>query len=187
MSAAVGAIAPARRSAVDAIVGFARRNTWTVALLGLLAGVLVFTRLIQSNYGAPQIQGLAISVLPIALAAVAQGIVVISGGIDIGTKRQIYSLLRDLAAAGAAVLLYTSELKEIQLACDRTIVIFGGRVVAEIPVADADEPALLRAAYDLPPDAPMPEDLAAAVVAGDAAPSAAGATGGAGETLGART
>ena len=74
-------------------------------------------------------------------------------GIDIGTKRQIYALLRELAEAGAAVLLYTSELKEIQLACDRAIVIFSGRVVAEIPVEDADEPTLLRAAYDLPPDA----------------------------------
>ena len=41
-------------------------------------------------------------------------------GIDIGTKRQIYELLRDLAGAGAAVLLYTSELKEVQLACDRS-------------------------------------------------------------------
>ena len=53
-------------------------------------------------------------------------------GIDIGTKQQIYVLLRDLAEAGAAVLLYTSELKEVQLVCDRAIVIFGGRVVAEI-------------------------------------------------------
>ncbi len=82
-------------------------------------------------------------------------------GIDIGTKQQIYQLLRDLAAAGASVLLYTSELKEIQLTCDRAIVIFRGRIVAEIPVADADEPTLLRAAYDLKPDAVMPEDLAA--------------------------
>jgi ribose transport system ATP-binding protein len=89
-------------------------------------------------------------------------------GIDIGTKRQIYALLRDLAAAGAAVLLYTSELKEIQLACDRAIVIFGGRVVAEMAVEDADEPALLRAAYDLPPDAPMPEDVAATELAAEA-------------------
>jgi ribose transport system ATP-binding protein len=88
-------------------------------------------------------------------------------GIDIGTKRQIYELLRDLAAAGAAVLLYTSELKEIQLACDRAIVIFGGRVVAEVAVEDADEPTLLRAAYDLPPDAPMPEDVAASELAAD--------------------
>ena len=43
-------------------------------------------------------------------------------GIDIRTKAQIYLLLRDLADAGAAVLLYTSELKEVQLVCDRAIV-----------------------------------------------------------------
>jgi ribose transport system ATP-binding protein len=99
-------------------------------------------------------------------------------GIDIGTKRQIYRLLRDLAAEGAAVLLYTSELKEIQLACDRAIVIFGGRVVAELAAAEADEPALLRAAYDLPPDAPIPEEVAAAAVAESeaAAETAAAAT-----------
>jgi len=89
-------------------------------------------------------------------------------GIDIRTKQQIYVLLRDLAEAGAAVLLYTSELKEIQLACDRTIVIFGGRVVAEIAVADADEPTLLRAAYNLRSDAQMPEEIAAEVVAAEA-------------------
>ena len=77
-------------------------------------------------------------------------------GIDIRTKQQIYVLLRDLAEAGAAVLLYTSELKEVQLVCDRAIVIFGGRVVAEIRGADADEPALLRAAYNLQSDAVMP-------------------------------
>ncbi len=78
-------------------------------------------------------------------------------GIDIRTKHQIYVLLRDLAQAGAAVLLYTSELKEVQLVCDRAIVIFGGRVVSEIGVADADEPALLRAAYNLKSDAVIPE------------------------------
>ncbi len=89
-------------------------------------------------------------------------------GIDIGTKRQIYELLRDLAGAGAAVVLYTSELKEIQLVCDRAIVIFGGRVVAEIAVEDADEATLLRAAYDLPADAPMPEDAAATELVAEA-------------------
>ena len=31
-------------------------------------------------------------------------------GIDVGTKRQIYALLRELASDGAAVLLFTSEL-----------------------------------------------------------------------------
>jgi ribose transport system ATP-binding protein len=99
-------------------------------------------------------------------------------GIDIGTKQQIYQLLRDLAGAGAAVLLYTSELKEIQLACDRSIVIFGGRIVAEIAVADADEATLLRAAYDLRPEELMPDEVASAAVAVDAAdPVAAVAAG----------
>jgi len=86
-------------------------------------------------------------------------------GIDIRTKLQIYVLLRDLAEAGAAVLLYTSELKEVQLVCDRAVVIFGGRVVAEIDAADADEPSLLRAAYNLRSDAPTPESLAGGMIA----------------------
>lgn len=70
-------------------------------------------------------------------------------GIDIRTKRQIYALVRDLAAQGAAVLFYTSELSEIRLACDRAVVIFNGRVVDVIDAADADEPTLMRAAYGL--------------------------------------
>jgi ribose transport system ATP-binding protein len=71
-------------------------------------------------------------------------------GIDIRTKRQIYRLLRELAADGAAVLLYTSELEEVRLACDRAVVMFGGQVVAEMPAEEADEPTLMRAAYGLP-------------------------------------
>ena len=90
-------------------------------------------------------------------------------GIDIRTKQQIYLLLRDLAEAGAAVLLYTSELKEVQLVCDRAIVIFGGRVVEEISGTDADEATLLRAAYHLRSDAAMPEAVAAEAVAAEAA------------------
>jgi ribose transport system ATP-binding protein len=70
-------------------------------------------------------------------------------GIDIGTKRQIYALVRELAAAGAAVMMFTSELPEIALACDRVIVLFAGRVVHEMLAADADEATLLRASHGL--------------------------------------
>jgi ribose transport system ATP-binding protein len=70
-------------------------------------------------------------------------------GIDIGTKHQIYALVRELAASGAAVLLFTSELTEIPLACDRAIVLFGGKVVDEMPASAADEETLLRAAHGL--------------------------------------
>ena len=70
-------------------------------------------------------------------------------GIDIRTKRQIYALVRELADQGAAVLYYTSELAEVRLACDRAVVIFGGRVVGQIEASQADEPTLMRAAYGL--------------------------------------
>lgn len=70
-------------------------------------------------------------------------------GIDVRTKHQIYPLVRELAAQGASVLFYTSELAEIALVCDRTIVIFGGRVVDIIDAEDADEANLMRAAYGL--------------------------------------
>ena len=74
-------------------------------------------------------------------------------GIDVRTKQEIYRLLRQLADQGKSILFYTSELEEIQLVCDRAIVIFGGRVVDVLPVEIADEPALTRAAYGLPRDA----------------------------------
>ncbi|HRJ42182.1 MAG: sugar ABC transporter ATP-binding protein [Caldilineaceae bacterium] len=70
-------------------------------------------------------------------------------GIDIQTKREIYALLRELAANGAAILLYTSELAEIPLVCDRVIVIHAGRIVDEQPAATATESSLLTAAHGL--------------------------------------
>jgi ribose transport system ATP-binding protein len=70
-------------------------------------------------------------------------------GIDVGTKRQIYVLLRELADAGAAILLFTSELPEIQLVCDRAIVLYQGSVSDRLPAKEADEGRLLRAAHGL--------------------------------------
>ncbi len=70
-------------------------------------------------------------------------------GIDIQTKGEIYILLRELAADGAAVLLYTSELTEIPLVCDRVLVMHGGRIVDEQDAATATESTLLTAAHGL--------------------------------------
>jgi ribose transport system permease protein len=60
-----------------------RRNSWTIGLLILLGALLLFTKFIQPSYGPTGIQGLAVSAAALALAAVAQAIVVISGGIDL--------------------------------------------------------------------------------------------------------
>jgi ribose transport system ATP-binding protein len=70
-------------------------------------------------------------------------------GIDVGTKHQIYDLFRELAAAGRSVLMFTSELREVPLACDRVLVLYDGRIVAELPAAEADEATLLSAAHGL--------------------------------------
>jgi ribose transport system ATP-binding protein len=69
-------------------------------------------------------------------------------GIDVGTKHQVYDLVRSLADEGAAILMFTSELREVALVCDRSAVLHNGRIVAELP-ADAGENALLSAAHGL--------------------------------------
>lgn len=70
-------------------------------------------------------------------------------GIDIQTKREIYTLLRELAANGAAILLYTSELAEIGLVCDRVLIMHGGRIVDEQDATQATESSMLTAAHGL--------------------------------------
>jgi ribose transport system ATP-binding protein len=70
-------------------------------------------------------------------------------GIDVGTKRQIYALLRELAGQGSAVLLFTSELAEISLVCDRVIVLHQGRISDQLAGAEATEARLLRSAHGL--------------------------------------
>jgi ribose transport system ATP-binding protein len=70
-------------------------------------------------------------------------------GIDIGTKRQVYALLRGLASEGAAILVFSSELAEFPLVCDRVVTLYGGRLTAELAGPAADEASLLRAMHGL--------------------------------------
>ena len=70
-------------------------------------------------------------------------------GIDVGTKRQIYTLLRRLADDGATILFFSSELSEFPLVCDRVLTLFGGRITDELAGEGADEASLLRAMHGL--------------------------------------
>jgi ribose transport system ATP-binding protein len=70
-------------------------------------------------------------------------------GIDVGTKRQVYALLRSLADDGAAILFFSSELAEFPLVCDRVVTMFGGRVTGELAGAASDEASLLYAMHGL--------------------------------------
>jgi ABC-type sugar transport system ATPase subunit len=60
-------------------------------------------------------------------------------GIDVQTKMQIYQLLRDLSARGAAVILVTSDMLELMGLSDRIAIIYEGRIVGELSAAEATE------------------------------------------------
>ncbi|WP_144112666.1 sugar ABC transporter ATP-binding protein [Paraburkholderia sp. BCC1886] len=53
-------------------------------------------------------------------------------GIDVGTKHQIFVLMRAFAAAGGAVLFYSTDVPELVNVCDRVTVVYRGRNVAEL-------------------------------------------------------
>jgi simple sugar transport system ATP-binding protein/ribose transport system ATP-binding protein len=68
-------------------------------------------------------------------------------GVDVGAKRAIYELVRDLAAQGVGILLISSELEEVIGLSHRILVIRAGRIVAELEGEDVDEEAIMRAAF----------------------------------------
>jgi ribose transport system ATP-binding protein len=63
-------------------------------------------------------------------------------GVDVGAKEEIYRLIRDLAAAGKAVLVASSDLEEVLEIGDRVLAIRRGRIVGEFG-GNAIEPAHL--------------------------------------------
>jgi ribose transport system ATP-binding protein len=63
-----------------------------------------------------------------------------TGGVDIGSKAEIITLVRDLAAHGKAVLVISSELSELLTAADRILVMTDGRIVSESAREDFDDP-----------------------------------------------
>jgi rhamnose transport system ATP-binding protein len=67
-------------------------------------------------------------------------------GIDVGTKAEVHRLLSELAGQGLAILMISSELPEVLGMADRVIVLFEGRVSAELDRAEADENRIMRAA-----------------------------------------
>lgn len=67
-------------------------------------------------------------------------------GIDINSKREIYTLIDELAAEGLGVIVVSSELPEILAISDRIVVLSEGRKTAEFTRSEANEECILRAA-----------------------------------------
>lgn len=68
-------------------------------------------------------------------------------GIDVGTKAEIYRLIRELAATGTAVVAVSSELPELIGLSDRILVMHEGRISGEVDADSADDELILTYAY----------------------------------------
>ncbi len=75
-------------------------------------------------------------------------------GIDVGAKREIYALIREMSAEGRIVLFSSTELPELIGLCDRIVVLYRGRVAGELAGDDVSEHALLHLINtgELPPE-----------------------------------
>jgi ABC-type sugar transport system ATPase subunit len=67
-------------------------------------------------------------------------------GVDVGTKAEIYALMRELAAEGLAILVISSDLPEVLTISERILVMREGHLVGEIPHADATEERIMALA-----------------------------------------
>ena len=65
-------------------------------------------------------------------------------GVDIGAKREIYSLIAGLAGHGAGVIVISSEVEEIVGLCRRVIVLREGRLAGELRGPEISEAAILE-------------------------------------------
>ncbi len=64
-------------------------------------------------------------------------------GVDVGAKAAIYDLVMKAASRGTAVLVSSSDTKEVATVCDRALVLEGGRVKVELAAGGLTEEALL--------------------------------------------
>jgi ribose transport system ATP-binding protein len=75
-------------------------------------------------------------------------------GIDVGTKQEMYQLLRRLADAGAAILFYSTDYDELIGCCDRVLVLYDGAIKRVLAGADITERALISSALNIHADEP---------------------------------
>jgi ribose transport system ATP-binding protein len=67
-------------------------------------------------------------------------------GIDVGTKHELYVLMRAYAEAGGSILFHSTEIPELVHLCDRVLVLYAGRIVGELDAGSLTENEIMRAA-----------------------------------------
>ena len=74
-------------------------------------------------------------------------------GIDVGTKQELYRLMRELADHGAAILFYSTDYDELIGCCDRVAIMYDGRIVRELAGAELNETNIIASALNIEADA----------------------------------
>jgi ABC-type sugar transport system ATPase subunit len=69
-------------------------------------------------------------------------------GIDVGAKMEVFETMDELARSGAAILMMSSEMAEIQAVADRVLVMRQGRIAGELPRGASQEDILRLAAFE---------------------------------------
>jgi len=77
-------------------------------------------------------------------------------GIDVGTKQELYQLMRRLADEGASLLFYSTDYDELIGLCDRVAVMYDGRFVRVLEGSEINEKILLASALNLEPKVGQP-------------------------------
>ena len=70
-------------------------------------------------------------------------------GIDVGTKHELYRLMRELADQGAAILFYSTDYDELIGCCDRVAIMYDGRIVRELAGADLTETNIVASSLNI--------------------------------------
>jgi len=70
-------------------------------------------------------------------------------GIDVGTKQELYRLMRELAGTGLGILFYSTDYEELIGMCDRVLVFYGGRLIRELSGPDLNEQNLITTSLNL--------------------------------------
>jgi ABC-type sugar transport system ATPase subunit/ribose/xylose/arabinose/galactoside ABC-type transport system permease subunit len=128
--------------------GFVRRGEETRALSRLVEALRLRTRSLEVP--ARNLSGGTQQKAMLARALLARPRVLIvdepTRGIDIGSKAEIYQLLRKIAADGCGVIVVSSDLPEVLIIADRIAVMREGTIATEIKRGEVTEDALLAAA-----------------------------------------
>ena len=70
-------------------------------------------------------------------------------GIDVGTKQEIYRLLRSLAETGASIVYYSTDYEELIGCCDRVAVMYDGEIVRELQGDEINERNIIASALKM--------------------------------------